>query len=103
MTLTLDDKEWIAECFKSRGECACGIGHSDQKEMGHLVGMIRDSGGGDLSKGIESLRDIFKIVGRWKGRIDKVGGAMLIATGTILFAAIWKSAAVIWEAVRKVP
>jgi hypothetical protein len=53
-------KEALAEVGHDR--CACGLSPEHQAEMGHMVGMVRDLGEGDLSRGVESMRQSLQFV-----------------------------------------
>lgn len=56
---TLDD---LADRIAARlsGHCQCGLTDADAKQIGHFAGMLADAGDGDMSKGVELLRNVMK-------------------------------------------
>ncbi len=67
--------------------CGCGLDESQRREMGHLMGMVKDAGGGDTSKGVELLRDLLKIHRRVT---TCIGSAVVAVVGAAALAlCIW--------------
>jgi hypothetical protein len=49
-------REAVAEAM-SVNTCQCGLTPAAHSEMGHLCGVMRDMGDGDMSRGVEVLRE----------------------------------------------
>lgn len=98
MALSPEDKAYIAEVVAKKRPCECGLSNDAQKEMGHILGVIKDEGDGDYGRGAERFReamrlsravdiDALKSVMRFFKRIDT---ASVWITRTILtFAVLW--------------
>lgn len=78
--------ESVKEAVK-HNECACNLTKEDRKEMSHLVGMIRDVGDGDLSKGIETTRISIRLAGTIKHLVDKVSMTIIVTIVVALVGA----------------
>lgn len=84
MALTDQEKEEIAELIEKSvrqglgGTCMCGLSPESQKEVGHFFGMIKDAGGGDLSRGVENVRETVKLILRIKCIGERVGVAIVV-------------------------
>jgi hypothetical protein len=69
--------------------CSCGLTTDEQKEVRHFVGMVSDVGDGDLSKGVESFREVGKRfkrmtkVSEWLARAILVGLVAASLSGTV--------------------
>ncbi|WP_027179460.1 hypothetical protein [Maridesulfovibrio bastinii] len=50
-------------CALENGACSCRLDGEAAREVGHFMGMVRDIGGGEHSKGIERMREHHKAVG----------------------------------------
>lgn len=102
MPFSDDEKREITECVVQAlalsNQCACNLTESDRAEMGHLVGMVRDIGCGDVARGVEEMRRHHRMLGAIRRRSEKVG----LAITTFFFISL--AGGVIWllrEGVKK--
>lgn len=82
--------EAVTRCLKSG--CVCGLGDEARKEMPHVLGVIKDVGDGDYSRGAEMLREMLKFFSRADTELLK---SMLRLFGRVDKAATWVARAVI--------
>ncbi len=60
------------------GKCLCGLQPQERAEMGHLMGMLRDTGGGDYGLGIELLRRALRVFKIWCRMGEQIGRGVAI-------------------------
>jgi hypothetical protein len=91
-------KEILKDSFKSalkEVDCQiiCPIPENARSEVGHMTGMIRDIGSGDLERGIETIRDNHKFIKRWHLTEQKVGSwvlkAVVVFVMGVMLTATW--------------
>ena len=75
--------------------CSCGFTPEEQKQLGHLVGMITDIGRGDTRQGVETMRMGFRLFGRLQWVSEKIGLAIIMAAGSIFVYGVWKGIKII--------
>jgi hypothetical protein len=63
---------------KLHGACACNLSEEDRREMGHLVGRLRDLGDGNLNVGVEVFSQAVRIVNNGRRFGEKVGGSVAV-------------------------
>lgn len=78
--------ESITDVLKKSNCVVCPIPDEARSEIGHLTGMIRDMGSGDMYKGIEVMREQNKIVKRWGELEQRVGHVVLKTAVTFVIA-----------------
>ena len=75
------------------GFCRSPLSDEQIKESLHIYGMIEDMGGGDVAKGVESIRANHKWVNKLRTKGESVGTAIIVLVlGTIatgILAACW--------------
>ncbi|WP_319406189.1 hypothetical protein [uncultured Desulfosarcina sp.] len=89
--LTEDDKKSIGEVVSQalaaglkNNNCLCHLPSDAQTEVPHLMGMVRDLGGGDYARGIEVMRQNNRALKRFISRVDKMGQGiawLIVASG----------------------
>lgn len=77
--------------------CACKLEIEERREMGHLIGMVRDVGDGDIAKGVEVLRDQVKTTRRILALSSRISTIIIGALATSLVAA---ALAALWVGVK---
>jgi hypothetical protein len=65
--------------------------------IGHILGMLKDTGDGDISKGIEVIRDNHRWTSEFRTLKTKIFNAVLIAVVTITTTGIM---AFVWTAIK---
>ncbi|MFH1984752.1 MAG: hypothetical protein ABIL58_23170 [Pseudomonadota bacterium] len=55
----------------------CGLSAEAAQEMPHLMGVLKDVGGGKHDNGIESLRAFLKTWGKVHRSVERAGGILL--------------------------
>lgn len=66
-------------------------------QIGHILGMLKDTGDGDISKGIEVIRDNHRWTSEFRTFKTKIFNAVLIAVVTITTTGIM---AFVWTAIK---
>jgi len=78
---------------KMTGMCvgACGLSKEARKEMGHIIGVLKDQGGDSYSKGAERLRSTLAFFGRLDTASTWVGRALIVflAVGILKMMGVW--------------
>ena len=82
MPLTDEEIRKIAHEMAAQLEikCQCGLSEEARKEMSHLMGMIKDIGGGkkgDYSRGIETIREMGKKYNRMSRTSEYISRALM--------------------------
>ena len=60
----------------SKHQCRFNISKEDAKHAGHFIGMVKDLGGGNLSKGTERMRDNNKVMAWQRKQADRIGAVV---------------------------
>lgn len=71
----------------------CGLSAEAAKEMPHLLGMLKDIGDGDHSRGVE----VFRTLGKFHRRVERIGGIVLYLLVAAMFGAAAKGATWLWD------
>ena len=58
--------------------CSCGLLPDEQRQMGHLVGFVKDIGHDSMARGVEELRLNSKFVMKWRAACEKTGSLILM-------------------------
>lgn len=66
----------------------CRFRTCNPEDVSHAIGMFKDLGEGDISAGIEVVRDNHKWIMRWATRIDKLSDAIAKTIVSIIVAAV---------------
>ena len=77
-------REAVKEELKSSPACMCNLGPNAQRELGHFMGMVKDVGNGDHSRGVEVLRDNHRMLTRLRAKVDRMSQGiawLIIASG----------------------
>lgn len=79
MELSDHQLETLADLIAGRIQvsCDCGLTPEAQREMPHLLGMVKDIGGADYACGIEVLREMGKRYSRMSKTADYISKAIL--------------------------
>lgn len=100
MDLSEHDTDRIANkvCSRIHISCSCGLSQDDRHEMPHLVGMIKDEGEGNMSRGIEHIRNVIQSDKRARKIGQIIGKSAIVSFVTALTAA---GAAALWRWIAK--
>ncbi len=63
---------------KLNGTCACNLSAEDRREMGHLIGRLRDLGDGNLNIGVEVFSRAVRMINSGRRFGEKVGGSVAV-------------------------
>ena len=66
-------------------------------EFGHILGMIKDLGDGDVGKGVEVIRDNHRWTSEFRTLKNKIFNAFLIAVVTVITSGVM---ALVWTALK---
>ncbi len=78
--------------------CGCNLSPESREEMGHLTGMVKDLGDGDMAQGVEAMRENHKCMSKMRTRAERIGMAVQIAVIGLLAVSL---ARLLWEALSK--
>lgn len=94
-----DIEEAVGNAFKYHFEHKCRFPFNDEQvqETGHIMGMAKDIGGGDLSLGIEEMRTNHKFMKTIRRRSDKIG---MIVMGVIVTIITGGAIKALWEGAK---
>ena len=82
-------QEAVSEELKNHTlHCKFTVSESDAQQFSHLVGMMSDTGGGDLSKGIETMRKNHEWMKSMRERSSKAGSIFFVMLVTAVVASI---------------
>ena len=81
-------RDSIKEVLSETNCVVCPIPGEARTEIGHLTGMIRDIGSGDISRGIEVMRDNSRVVKKWARLEQRVGGWVLKSVVLFMMAVL---------------
>ena len=77
----------------SQHRCRFDVPEDSVREVGHVMGMLRDVGGGDCAKGIEAVRENHKWLRNLREKSNKATMTVIVVLLTALtggaLAALW--------------
>lgn len=59
------------------GQCLCRLTPEAQKELPHFLGMVKDIGGGDYCRGVETCRTILTFFKKIHRTFEKAGSILI--------------------------
>jgi hypothetical protein len=71
--------------------CACGLTHTEQRELGHFMGVLKHLGGDTedgYARGTEIFRQNSRFVVQWRSACEKTGNLVLRVLVIGLFGAL---------------
>lgn len=93
MEITKEEiQEIIHVAVHQATKCACGLSPQAQREIPHLLGVVKDIGDDSYSKGVEAIRQNNHFVIKWRRACEKTGNIVL---GAIVLACCGIGAAIV--------